>query len=330
MIHGTERLPNGLISPGLKFFVAAGSGLVLALAPIASDPFGSLSLLKPYLPASAHQAYVFRLIHDDSAHATLGQLWLRQSEQALLEPKHVSAPFETTVDFTEAESLALGYEFSVESGKRIEVDLELEGGDETLKIFVDLYRIHEGLPEYVLSAAPAAFSSAESLRRRLELESLQDAEYVLRVQAELQNSGHFTLSIRTVPTLEFPVDGYDTRAILSGFGADRDGGTRAHHGVDIFAPRGTPVLASVDARVSRVDTTGIGGNVVWLQPLFGNLRLYYAHLDSQSVKPGQYVFAGEPIGTVGNTGNARTTPPHLHFGVYVRRRGGAWDPYPFL
>ena len=162
------------------------------------------------------------------------------------------------------------------------------------------------------------------------MDLLQDAEYVLRVQPEIESVGAYRLNVHSAPTLDFPVSGFDAAAIQSGFGASRDAGAREHHGVDIFAPRGTLAVAALDARVSRVETTGRGGNVVWLQPLFGNLRLYYAHLDSQSVKPGQFVFAGETIGTVGNTGNARTTPPHLHFGVYVRRRGGAWDPYPFL
>ena len=82
-----------------------------------------------------------------------------------------------------------------------------------------------------------------------------------------------------------------------------------------------------------METTRVGGNVVWLQPLLGNMRLYYAHLDAQYVERGQFVLAGEPIGAVGNTGNAATTPPHLHFGVYVRKpgvRGGARDPVAFL
>jgi murein DD-endopeptidase MepM/ murein hydrolase activator NlpD len=133
--------------------------------------------------------------------------------------------------------------------------------------------------------------------------------------------------------LGFPVDGVDARAIWSGFGAERDGGRRAHRGVDIFAPRGTPALAAIDGWVTRVETTRVGGNVVWLQPLLGTMRIYYAHLDEQWVRPGDFVRAGQAVGTVGNTGNARTTPPHLHFGVYVRRqgmRGGARDPAEFL
>jgi SH3-like domain-containing protein len=56
--------------------------------------------------------------------------------------------------------------------------------------------------------------------------------------------------------------------------------------------------------------------------------LYYAHLDKQIAEPGQRVRTGDTIGLVGNTGNARTTVPHLHFGIYTY--GGAIDPFPFV
>ena len=94
----------------------------------------------------------------------------------------------------------------------------------------------------------------------------------------------------------------------------------------MFAPRGTPVLAGAAGRVSRVQETPVGGRVVWLQTDAGSL--YYAHLDRQLVEPGARVAAGDTLGTVGNTGNAAATPPHLHFGVYGRR--GAVDPEPFV
>jgi murein DD-endopeptidase MepM/ murein hydrolase activator NlpD len=57
--------------------------------------------------------------------------------------------------------------------------------------------------------------------------------------------------------------------------------------------------------------------------------IYYAHLERQAVSTGQHVSAGEILGFVGNTGNAITTPPHLHFGVY-RRGEGPLDPYWFV
>jgi SH3-like domain-containing protein len=118
------------------------------------------------------------------------------------------------------------------------------------------------------------------------------------------------------------------RDIGSPYGAPRDGGERDHHGIDIFAPRGTPAVAVSEAIVTRVQTTARGGNVVWLRDARGN-RLYYAHLDHQAVAEGMRVLPGDTIGYVGNTGNARTTPPHLHFGVY-RRGEGPVDPYWFV
>lgn len=328
---GTTRLTlTGLIHRTLRLSFLLASGLILALSPLTSGPFGTSTILKPYLPTSAHKAHGYLLAQGDLARSVVGQAWLTRSEQALFEPEAVSTPFEMTGSFRSAEPAAFGYKFPAKSGKRIEVELELGEDEVPPEVFVDLYRLEAGQPVYVASGPPAPATGAPERTRRIELDLLQDADYVLRIQPELESAGRFELRIRAAPRLEFPVDGFDTRAIQSGFGAARDGGARSHHGVDIFAPRGTPAVAAVDARVSRVQQTGRGGNVVWLKPLFGNLRLYYAHLDSQAVKPGQYVFAGETIGTVGNTGNARTTPPHLHFGVYVRRRGGAWDPYPFL
>jgi murein DD-endopeptidase MepM/ murein hydrolase activator NlpD len=153
------------------------------------------------------------------------------------------------------------------------------------------------------------------------------------MQPPIGAAAQFALEVTASAMLAFPVQGATRSAIWSGFGAERDGGRRSHRGVDIFAARGTPVLAATDGWVTRVETTRVGGNVIWMQPLFGNMRVYYAHLHEQWVKPGDFVLAGEPLGSVGNTGNAITTPPHLHFGVYVRQpglRGGARDPAEFL
>jgi len=59
-----------------------------------------------------------------------------------------------------------------------------------------------------------------------------------------------------------------------------------------------------------------------------NITLYYAHLDKQLVSEGQYVKKGDTLGLVGNTGNARYTPAHLHFGIYTY--SGPMDPFPFV
>jgi hypothetical protein len=129
------------------------------------------------------------------------------------------------------------------------------------------------------------------------------------------------------PTLGFPVAGRSIADVGSIFGDPRDGGARDHHGIDIFAPRGTPVVAATAGTVSRVEETSRGGRVVWLRDARRSQSIYYAHLDSQVVTNGERVEPGDTLGLVGNTGNARTTPPHLHFGVYSR---GPQDPVPFV
>ena len=121
-----------------------------------------------------------------------------------------------------------------------------------------------------------------------------------------------------------------TEAGLDGTALAKDW-TRAVKGTrlftDLFAPRGTPVLAASAGRVRGVRETSRGGKVVWIRDPVREASLYYAHLDSQHVNDGQMVKRGDTVGFVGNTGNARGTPPHLHFGLYRR---GPVDPYPFL
>jgi peptidoglycan LD-endopeptidase LytH len=89
------------------------------------------------------------------------------------------------------------------------------------------------------------------------------------------------------------------------------------------------VVSATDGVVTRVGEGGLGGRVVWVWNPARGLLLYYAHLDEQLVRTGEPVRRGDILGTVGNTGNARTTPPHLHFGIY-HRGIGAIDPYWFI
>jgi murein DD-endopeptidase MepM/ murein hydrolase activator NlpD len=128
-------------------------------------------------------------------------------------------------------------------------------------------------------------------------------------------------------SLPVPVAGVAPRQLADTWGGARSGGRR-HEGIDIFARRGTPVLSATEGIVLRVGTNSLGGQVVWvLGP--GGQRHYYAHLDSYGdVHAGMRIDAGAIVGYVGNTGNAATTPPHLHYGIYTA--GGAVNPYPFL
>ncbi|RZL04555.1 MAG: hypothetical protein EOO89_28000, partial [Pedobacter sp.] len=108
----------------------------------------------------------------------------------------------------------------------------------------------------------------------------------------------------------------------------RDANTRKHEGIDMFAPRLTPVIAAAEGTVTRVNENNLGGRVVWMRPNGKDYTLYYAHLDKQIAIEGQKVMPGDTLGLMGNTGNAKTTAPHLHFGIYAS--GGAVDPFPFV
>ncbi|OWY19961.1 M23 family peptidase [Sphingobacteriales bacterium UPWRP_1] len=97
-----------------------------------------------------------------------------------------------------------------------------------------------------------------------------------------------------------------------------------HKGIDIFAPKGRPVLAAGSGLVVYSGQISLGGNVVLV--LGAKWRLhYYAHLQNATVQTGQWVWQGSQLGFVGNTGNAAGKPPHLHYSVasllpYVWRR----------
>ena len=129
-------------------------------------------------------------------------------------------------------------------------------------------------------------------------------------------------------SLPLPVKGASARAVRDTFGAPRPG-DRTHQGIDIFSPRGTAVLSTTRGIVSRVGENSLGGTVVWVLGPAGD-RHYYAHLDSVAdIRSGQRIVAGDVLGTVGTTGNARGTPPHLHYGIY-RNSVGAVNPFPLL
>lgn len=128
--------------------------------------------------------------------------------------------------------------------------------------------------------------------------------------------------------LPVPVQGVTPKQISDSWGAARSQG-RSHQGVDIFAKRGTPVQSTTDGLVMTVGQNTLGGNIVWvLGPDMS--RHYYAHLESYGqYKKGDWIRAGAVLGFVGNSGNARTTPPHLHYGIYLNGQG-AINPYPYL
>jgi murein DD-endopeptidase MepM/ murein hydrolase activator NlpD len=131
----------------------------------------------------------------------------------------------------------------------------------------------------------------------------------------------------------FPV--YGPSAHGNTFGAPR-AVVGWHHGEDIFAPLGAPVLAVADGTVFSVGWNDLGGNRVWLRDAKGN-QFYYAHLAAFSplAADGAHVRAGDVLGFVGNSGDAAGTPYHLHFEVHPAsllflQYDGVVDPNPYL
>ena len=109
------------------------------------------------------------------------------------------------------------------------------------------------------------------------------------------------------------------------YGAPRSGG-RKHQGVDMFAPMRTPAAAIVDGTLTRREESTLGGLSVYLRGNDGT-EYFYTHLAAYAdVAPGQKVSAGRTIGYVGDTGNAKGGPPHLHF--EIRTNGVPINPTP--
>jgi murein DD-endopeptidase MepM/ murein hydrolase activator NlpD len=264
--------------------------------------------------------------------------WNAAADAALRAPSDVALPYVAYLEVSAGAIAVTSHAFVLRPGGRMRARLSAAGRKHD-GVFVELF--HQA-PSGELRVVDAGLDRAQTLSR-------DGGRYILRVQPRLGSAGTFRLVIEgdgvwrepAIAALDarpgvpadsryvFPVDGRDAHAIGSGWGDPRGGGRR-HEGVDIFAPRGTPVLAADDGVVLAVRRTSIGGNVIWLRPDGADVELYYAHLDRQDVRPGERVRAGQPIGLVGNTGNARTTPPHLHFGVY--RNGGrdAIDPAEWI
>ncbi|HUP45869.1 MAG TPA: M23 family metallopeptidase [Thermoanaerobaculia bacterium] len=129
--------------------------------------------------------------------------------------------------------------------------------------------------------------------------------------------------------IHMPVVGIRPTDLNDSWGAPRDGGRRPHRGIDIFASRGTPVVAVAGGFVSYIGVQPKGGFCLWLTTETGT-SFYYAHLDrwAPGLYEGMEVETGDLLGFVGNTGNAVSTPPHLHFGI--SQNDEMVNPYPVL
>ncbi len=244
--------------------------------------------------------------------------WQKAFVDAMSDSVSIRLPYMEKGRFSTRTHAVYSYDFSLQKGEVFHFKVQVDTVD--TKIFIDLYKKrNDSILDFVKHNEP--------MQNDLVLPVDEDGEYKVVAQAEMDADTPFVIKAFRKPSYIFPVSGKGNAAVQSFWGATRDGGRRSHEGIDIFAPRGTPVVAATDGRVSRTGNRGLGGKQVWLRVGMLGHSLYYAHLDSIATSAGKRVKRGDTLGFVGNTGNAKTTPPHLHFGIYQR---GALNPLPYV
>lgn len=194
--------------------------------------------------------------------------------------------------------------------------LEVSGGGENLRPWSVTHAQHAGTSRDYRSYLDEAQAAAGALGTGGVFRTLSSA-----APTAVAGSG-------SGPQLQ-PVQGVADSDLQDTWGATRSGG-RHHEGIDIMADEGTPVRAVMSGEVVKGFHNDLGGVVVRVEGDDGNFY-YYAHLKEGSVDGltvGQRVEVGQQIGEVGDTGNAKGTPFHLHFGM---KAGGQWvNPYDEL
>ncbi len=175
-------------------------------------------------------------------------------------------------------------------------------------------------------------------RARIVSDHLADAVAAVEVleaeaeQAAIEYEAFKAGSEIFIHGVTFPIAGqYD--APFDSYGFPRMPGTpdeHWHEGIDLFAARGTPLVATERGVITKLGTGRLGGLKFWLKGESGS-EWYYAHLDSfaPGLTDGLVVEAGQLLGYVGNTGNAVGTPPHLHMQLHPDG-GDPVNPYPLL
>ena len=293
--------------------------LVLLVVAAACAPIGRLR--DALAPSTPYDNYVATLRTAGLHHTSLGGAWITAGQQALSTTETVTLPHRGSEVVRADQPSVVSYRVELRRGQVYELHLDADRAAH-VDAFGDVFRLVPGRdPEHVAGVGPPS--------RHLAYEPEEDGMFLVRIQPELLDHGRLALAQRQRAALLFPVARHGRRHIQSLFGAARDRGAREHHGIDIFAPKGTPAIAAADGWVTSTTPNRLGGNVVWLWDPRRGQTLYYAHLDRTSVFPGQRLNRGDVLGFVGNTGNARHTSPHLHFGIY-RRRLGPIDPLHYV
>ena len=268
---------------------------------------------------SPYESYVKSLESSGISKSMMGKKWISSGQNALLNPNEsVKLPFRSEIFFREIAPNAISYRLKYEEYAKLTVKITSKGKDNN-GVYIDIF---EDNPN---KSRVKNFYVKDTI---FVYEDNNTQDLILRIQPQLLVNQYVTIEIIENPKLAFPVKNGSNKDIQSFWGVERDGGQRRHEGVDIFNKKGTPIVAVENGTIARVETNILGGKVVWQRlSLFGQ-SIYYAHLDSQAVSAGQAVRKGDIVGFMGNTGNAKYTASHLHFGIYTG--SGAIDPLLYI
>ena len=249
----------------------------------------------------------------------LFSLWESRIQKALNDSIEVEMPYTEAGNLKPKSFHIYSYQAYLKPGEILNTNFKPDSSS-TL-IFTEIYRRNNQTKKFEQVLKPKSDGS-------ISYEVEENGLYKVIFQPEIEAHTPFTIQLAILPAYQFPVSGGENVDIGSYWGDIRDGGSRDHEGIDIFADRGTPVVATTSGRIGFSGEKGLGGKQVWLRDSKRSQSIYYAHLDS--IIPNlNSVETGDTLGFVGNTGNAKTTPPHLHFGIY-RRNTGAIDPLGFV
>lgn len=248
-------------------------------------------------------------------------LWESRVDLALQDSVNIQLPYAETGNFKPRGFQIYSYEIELQQGEILNFTTETNSAKDL--VFIELFQKKgDSIPNF------EKIKTADFQKKEFSFEPEESGTYKLIIQPGIEANTAFTFRIEKRPAYVFPVLAGKNNSIQSYWGAVRDGGARSHEGIDIFAKRGTPVIAATNGRITFKGEKGLGGKQVWLRDNKRKQSLYYAHLDSIHPVSGK-VKTGDTLGYVGNTGNARTTPPHLHFGIY-KSYHGAIDPIGFV
>lgn len=267
---------------------------------------------------TAREKYERSFDKDDS----LFVKWNLAFQEAKDDSLQILMPYSESGVYSSEDNFVYSYDVQLKEGEKIFIKVDKQ--TDSLEVFIDFFRKEKdsiNVLKFIKSAAPNTTV--------LSVEIEQSDFYKIIIQPQLGIKFPFQLKIYAQPAYLFPVSGGNNKDVGSFWADPRDAGKRSHEGVDIFAKKGTPVVAVTNGLIADTGERGLGGKQVWLRDGIFGKSIYYAHLDSIATSRGKQVKAGDTLGFVGNTGNAITTPPHLHFGIY-KGKSGAVNPYPFI